>query len=285
MRNSMFGWTLVVAAVLCCISAVNLLAGDSLNPEELVARHLDSMGTKAARAATKSRVVQGAAVYRILVGGGGLLEGKTGLVSAGRKFRFMMKFSADYRGETFVFDGDKVQIAFSNSNQSRSPMASFLSTYDLLLRDGLFGGVLPTGWALSDLDDRKPKLAYEGLKKVDGRQVHQLRYQPRKHTDLEILLYFDAETFQHVKSVYSISIGNNVGATITESAHLQPERSTLEERFSDFKTVDGLTLPTHWNIEFTRELPNGSTTVSQWDLKEDQFANNIGLDPKNFEIK
>jgi hypothetical protein len=145
--------------------------------------------------------------------------------------------------------------------------------------------VLSTAWALSDVEGRKPKLIYEGLKKIDGMQVHQLRYMPRKHTDAEIVLYFDAETFRHVKTVYSISIGNNVGATITESAKLQPERSSLEERFSDFKTVDGLTLPSHWNIHFTRELPDGSTTISEWDLKEDQITNNVGLDPRNFELK
>jgi hypothetical protein len=266
--------------------AVPLYGGDaSMKPEELVARHLDSVGSKEARAAAKTRVVQGAAVYRILVGGGGLAEGKTGMVSDGRKVRFMMKFQTDYRGETFVCDGETVHVAFSNSNQSRSPLASFVTTYDVIVRDGLLGGVLSTGWALSNVADRQPKLVYEGLKKVDGRQVHQLRYQPRKHSDAEILLYFDAETFRHIKTVYSISLGNLPGGTIIESVNLRAERSQLEERFSEFKTVDGLTLPTHWNLQFTRELPNGSTTVSEWDLKEDQITNNMGLDPRNFEMK
>jgi hypothetical protein len=266
--------------------AVPLYGGDAaMKPEELVARHLDSLGSKEARAAAKTRVVQGAAVYRILVGGGGMAEGKTGLVSDGQKLRFVMKFQTDYRGETFVCDGEAVHVAFSNSNQSRSPLASFVTTYDVIVRDGLLGGVLSTGWALSNVADREPKLVYEGLKKVDGRQVHQLRYQPRKHSDAEILLYFDAETFRHVKTVYSTSVASNVGATIIESVNVRPERSSLEERFSDFKTVDGLTLPTHWNLQYTRELPNGSTTLSEWDLKEDQITNNEGLDPRNFELK
>jgi len=47
-----------------------------LKPDELVAHHLDSLGTAAARAANKSRVVQGTARFKILVGGGGQLEGK-----------------------------------------------------------------------------------------------------------------------------------------------------------------------------------------------------------------
>lgn len=285
MRRARVWSALTVFVALMNWSAVPLYAGDSMKADDLVARHLDAIGSKEARAAAKTRAVQGTAVYRILVGGGGTTEGKTGLVSDGRKFRFMMKFQGDYRGETFIGNGDAVQVAFSNASQSRSPMASFVTTYDAIARDGLFGGVLSTAWALSDVADRKPKLVYEGLKKIDGQQVHQLRYLPRKHSDAEIVLYFDAETFRHVKTVYSIEIGNNVGATITESVKSQPERSRLEERFGDFKTVDGLSLPSHWNIQFTRELPNGSTTVTEWDLKEDQITNNMGLDARNFEIK
>lgn len=286
MRSARLASAAAIFVVLASWPAVPVYGGDSaMKPEDLVARHLDSVGSKEARAAAKTRVVQGAAVYRILVGGGGLAEGKTGLVSEGRKFRFMMKFQTDYRGETFVCNGETVHVAFSNSNQSRSPLASFVTTYDVIVRDGLLGGVLSTGWALSDLPGRKAKLIYEGLKKVDGRPAHQLRYEPSKHSDAQILLYFDAETFRHVKTVYSTSVGSNVGATIVDSVNVRPERSSLEERFSDFKTVDGLTLPTHWNLQFTRELPNGSTTLSEWDLKEDQITNNMGLDPKNFEMK
>jgi hypothetical protein len=274
----------LVASSVC--TRVPLYAADpALKPEELVAKHLDSIGAAAARAGAKTRAVQGTAAYRIVVGGGGKAEGKTGMVSDGHKIRFMMKFSTDYRGENVLFNGDTLQIAFSTTNQTRSPFAAFLMAQDVIVRDGLLGSVLSTAWPLLDVDGRKPKLVYEGLKKVDGRELHQLRYFPHTHSDVEILVYFEPDTFRHVKSTYSISLGNNVGATITESAALQPERSRLEERFSEFKTADGLTLPTHWNLQFTRELPNGSTTISEWDLKEDQINNNIGLDPRNFEAK
>jgi hypothetical protein len=266
---------------------VPLHAADApLKAEELVSRHLEAIGSAEARAAAKTRVVQGTAVYRILVGGGGRAQGKTGLVSDDHKIRFMVKVpGVDYLGETFVYDGQEVHVAFSNTNKSRSPFASFISTYDAIIREGLFGGALSTGWALANMDALKPKVIYEGLKKVDGRQLHRLRYQPRKHADVEILLYFEPETFRHVETVYSISVGNNVGADILQSSKLRAQRSQLEERFSDFKTVDGLTLPTHWNLQFTRELPDGSTTVSEWDLNEDQITNNMGLDSRNFQLK
>jgi hypothetical protein len=260
-------------------------AGESMKPEDLVTRHLDSLGSASARAA-KTRVFQGTATYRLLVGGGGQTDGKSGLVSEGKKVRFMAKFPLrDYHGETAVFDGNSVRVAFSNANQSRSPLASFLATYDVVLREGLLGSVLSTAWPLEEISERKPKLVYEGLKKVDGQSVHQLRYFPRKGNDLQIVLFFDSETFRHVKTVYKYEVGNNVGATILESAHLKPERTSLEERFSEFKEVDGLTLPTHWNLQFTRELPDGSTTISEWDLHGTDISNNMGLDPRNFELK
>jgi len=207
-----------------------MFAGDTpLTVEDLVRNHLDAIGTAQVRAATQSRAVQGEAVYRILVGGGGSVEGKTGMVSEGRKLRFMAKFPrGDYRGEQFVFNEGKFEIAFANVDQTRSPFADFVRTQTAILGEGLFGGVLSTGWALLDTGDRKPRLTYEGLKKVDGQNLHQLRYEPRKSSDLEIRLYFDPETFRHVRTVYMLSIGSNVGADITQSAKQRPERLRLE---------------------------------------------------------
>lgn len=262
-------------------------AGDTTpKADELLARHLDSIGSASARSAAKTRVVQGAATYRLVVGGGGRQDGKTGMVSEGRKLRFLMKFSqGDYTGENIVFNGSAIGMAFSNSGQRHSPLSYFLAAQDVIIKDGLLGGVLSTAWPLLNLEDRKAKLTVDGPKKVDGQQVYQVGYEPSKHADVHIVLYFDAETYRHVKTVYSTALGNNVGADITKSAKLQAERSTLEERFGDFQAVDGLTLPTHWNLQFTRELPDGSTTVTEWDLKEDQIRNNVGLDPRNFEVK
>jgi hypothetical protein len=258
----------------------------ALTAEDVVARHLDAIAPATVRASTKSRAVQGTAVYRILVGGSGSVEGKSGMVSEDHKLRFMVKFQrSDYRGEQFIFNDGKFEIAFANDDQTRSPFADFVRTHEAILREGLFGGVLSMNWALLDVPGRKPKLTYEGLKKIEGQQLHEMRYQPRKSSDLEIQLYFDPETFRHVRTVYTLSIGSNVGQDITQSAKQRPERIRLEERFSNFKDVDGQRLPEHWNIQFTRELPSGSTTVTEWDLSEGQIDNNIGLDPKNFEAK
>lgn len=109
MRNLRAFAILVFLFTVVCSSVIAVYAGDtSLNPEDLVAKNLDAIGSAQARAAAKSCVVQGAAVYRILVGGG-RAEGKTGLVSEDHKLRFMVKLpGTDYLGETFVFDGQEV---------------------------------------------------------------------------------------------------------------------------------------------------------------------------------
>ena len=139
--------------------AVPLYGGElAMSAEELVARHLNALGSAEVRAAAKTRVVQGSAVYRILVGGSGHLDGKTGLVTDSRKVRWMVKLPSDYKGESVAFDGDSVQVAFSNANQTRSPFSALVSAQDAILRDGLLGGVLSTAWALLDVPDRKPKL-------------------------------------------------------------------------------------------------------------------------------
>jgi hypothetical protein len=287
MRAAFLRPSLAWLVLLANVPANRCYASDTApKADELLARHLDSIGPASARSGVKTRVVQGAATYRLVVGGGGRQDGKTGMVSEDRKLRFLMKFpQGDYTGENIVYNGSSIGMAFSNSSQRHSPFSYFLEAQDVIIKDGLLGGVLSTAWPLLDLTGRKAKLTVDGVRKVDGQQVYQVSYEPSKHPDVRIALYFDAETFRHVKTVYSTSLGNNVGEDITKSSKLQAERTTLEERFSDFQAVDGLTLPTHWNIQFTRELPDGTTSVTEWDLKEDQIRNNVGLDPRNFDVK
>lgn len=308
--------TLFSILVLILLSSLALpsYAAD-MKPEEIVTKHLDSVGTAQARAAAKSRVVEGTVAYKILVGGAGNLDGKSVLVSQEQKLQFMMKLNNNlYRGEQFIFDGNKDQIAFSTANQSRSSFGEFVRVQDVVLREGLLGGTLSTAWPLYDLNGRNAKLSYEGMKKIDGKDLYQLRYKPKKSTDADIYLYFDPETFHHVETVYMVRVraqlgnidpqianavptpgdagptapatGGVVGVTNeTATARQQETRYRLEEHFSDFKSADGLTLPTQYTIHFSQELGNGHTTVSEWVITTSQIANGNGVDPRNFLVK
>jgi hypothetical protein len=284
-RGHKFGRLGLLALVLQ-IGLPRLGYAADMNPEDLVAKHLDSIGTADARAAAKSRAVQGKLVFKVLVGGGGTVEGSWGRVSEQRKSHFVMRFGAgNYRGEEFVFDENKTYIAADTSSQRRSRFGDFVHSQDYILKEGLLGGELSTGWALQTLDQDRPHLVYAGLKKIDGRQVHDLEYHSKKSSDMRIDLYFDPETFHHVKTTYAMSIAAGLGRTITDSAKQQEVRYTIEERFADFRTAEGITLPTTYSIEYTQEQQNGNTEVYHWDMTADKIMENVSLDPKNFDTK
>jgi len=291
-------------------------ANPPANTDELVAQHLNSIATPAVRASLKTRVVQGPVEYKILIGGTGTLDGKAQMASDGKKLIFMMKLPNNvYYGEQFVFDGDKDKVAFSTAQQSRSSLGNFVFVQDAVIREGLLGGVLSTAWPLLDLNERKPKLSFEGLKKIDGQDLYELRYRPHKNSDLEISLYFDPQTYRHVETVYNYTTSSSFanlapstavgvspssggrggsvsggtqgagGTAETAAARQLPNRYRLQEKFSDFKTVDGVTLPTQYDIQFSQELQNGRTTLSDWDLKGIEVSNNVSLNAGNFEVK
>jgi hypothetical protein len=272
-------------------AASSVLSGAEMKPEDVIARHLDSIGTVEARSAARTRIVQGTSRYKILVGGGGELQGMSALVSEGRKAVVMVKFAnGDYRGEQFVTDGDKASVAVTTSNHRRSSFGEFVYSQDQIVRECLMGGTLTTAWALLNLDANKPKLNYNGLKRIDGGEAYEIAYHSKKKDDLTVHLYFDKDTYRHVMTTYSLTLASGLapnagGSDITQSSKQKETRYTIEERFSDFKTAEGLTLPTKYVIHFTEELQNGTTNVYEWDLTADEISNNKPLDPRNFQVK
>ena len=300
-----------VAFFFSLVSLQAFAAEPVVNTDQIVANHLNSIGPEAVRTGGQGRVAEGAAQFRILTGGSATIDGKSVLVSTGRKFQFMMKFlNTDYHGERIVFDGDRVQIAGATAQQARSIFGEFIRTQDVIIREGLLGGVLSTSWPLLNLGDRKAKLSYDGLKMIDGKKLIDLRYKPKKDSDMDIHLYFEPDTYRHVKSVYTMSIRAGIAkagfgdvptpgkgevditsapiapsTSETASARQNETRYRIEESFGDFKTTDGVTMPTQHVLKYTQELQNGRTNLWEWDMSEKQISNNISLDPRNFEVK
>jgi len=268
-----------------CAACAAAMAADS-NPEELIARHLQSIASAEVRNGVKSRVVEGTVTYKTLVGGAGQTNGKAVLVSEQRKFNLLLKLLAsDYRGEQFVSDGNRISVAGTLTDKRRSDFGDFLLAQDAPLREGLIGGVLSTAWPLHDLQARKAGTSFEGTKVVDGKQVEVLRYRPQKKTDLQIMLYFDPETARHVKTVYTATQQPTVRRSDIESARAGMTRYRIEEDFSEFQTIDGFTLPSHYELRFSEELENTSSTTILWSVVLNKILNNVSLDPRNFEVK
>lgn len=301
-----------VAAILAVLAFSVLSAfGEDLKPEEILKRHLDSLGPSDARAAAKSRVVQGSLKFRIQVGGGSEVTGTWGLVSEQNRSRWVLRFATggDWRGEQFVFDGNKTQFVSATSSHTRSVFAQFVSSQDFIIKEGLLGGVLTTGWALENLEQNRAKLQYIGRRRVDGHDLIGLQYFSKGTKDVQVKLYFEPETYRHVMTVYSLEIAPNMGHAITESVYQHENRYTIEERFSDFQNANGLMLPGSYRLQYTQEVQTnttglevtpsmgstgngvessqllGTTRVYDWQMKAEEVNNNVGLDPANFKVK
>jgi hypothetical protein len=285
--------SLKVSIALLALLSVSA-AKDELQISDLVRQHLNSIGSEQARAAVKTRVAEGTVQFRFLSGGAGTQDGKQVLVSEGRKLVSLLKLpNPSYHGERFVSDGTKTFV-INMTPGVYSNFGQFVRIHDEILTEGLWGGTLSTGWALANLEDRHAKLHYQGLKNVDGRELHRVSYTPSKRTDLEIELYFEPGTFRHVLTTYELTINPQLAGTERENSQQQSTHYRLEERFSDFKDTDQLSLPRRWIVQFTSEVPRSSyrpnlgaaqASVTEFNTAETSISHNVTLDPKNFEIK
>jgi hypothetical protein len=119
----------------------------------------------------------------------------------------------------------------------------------------------------------KLKLSYK-LTDTDGIKQHQLTYTPKNRRFLDnivIHLYFSAETYRHVMTEYTRMILNQA----------QPALIVLE-RFDNFKTVDGLTLPYSYSIEYFQWRDTLSTL---WRADARQISHGESVDPQIFHVQ
>ena len=82
-----------------------------IKPEEVVAKHLESIGKPDALAAVKSRMVMGTASVEYIQGVYETpINGQFQIASEGRRLGIAMKFNTlKYTGEYFAFDGHDVK--------------------------------------------------------------------------------------------------------------------------------------------------------------------------------
>ena len=228
--------------VLVALLAPVLAQDPKLEPEELVALHLEALGPPELLSALQNRTAQGDGKLQVLMGGFGTLEGPAIFVSEGRQLFLSIEFDYTYYGaEQVSFDGEKAYLGYIDSGV-RSELGEFLYRYDEIVREGLLGGVLSTAWPLLDLETRRPRLNYGGLKEVSGQELLDLRYRMRRGgTDFNIHLYFEPESFRHRATTYKITIPAGIGTSIEHpQANATPD-SRLRSRTAIFVPLTGLT--------------------------------------------
>lgn len=273
---------LLAAACLVAAGAAAPAAAQKMKAEEVVAKHLESVGPAAARAAVKNRTAVGTVVITFREPAG-QLSGAAVMSSHGEKSLIGMSFdNPSYPHEKVGFDGKDVSVTFVRPGR-RSTLGDFLMQHKSIIKQGLVGGTLSDAWPLFRSAEEKAKIEYSGLKKVGDRQAHALKYLPRGGSDMNITLYFDAETFRHVRTEYTRTLAAQMGATPDASSRQRESRYKLVEDFSDFRPENGLTLPHKYQITLEMTLPGGSYKL-ELDMDFQQFSFNEPIDPNSFDV-
>jgi hypothetical protein len=281
---------LPTALAACALVAIDLAvcfgyAEQKLKAEEIVARHLAAIGTDQARAAATARLATGRSGLRVVVGEALSYGGTAEIASEGHRLMIALPFKdVSYWGEQFLFDGQRPEIGFVQPGQ-RSQLGGFLARYPELVREGLVGGVLTTAWPLLDVAGRQPKLQAKGVQRVDGQELQRLEYVIRKGgSETTITLFFDSATFRHVRSTYAYTRAQQIGTTIESSSQQRETHYELEERFEDFKSFDGITLPTHWSLRYSADTTNRTTNLA-WDVLIEAVSHSPRFDANTFVLK
>ncbi|MEP7213101.1 MAG: hypothetical protein ABI791_08505 [Acidobacteriota bacterium] len=271
----------VFAAALLMISSP--VIAQKMKAEEIVAKHLESIGSTEARAAVKIRIAVGDATAKFISTKDQQVQGRVVFASEGPKsFIGMSMNSTLYPGERFIYDGKKLSVAAVQAN-SRSVLGNFVQSNNMLVESGLLGGTLSTAWALDNLETSKGKLSFDGEKKIDGKETYVLGFSAKGGGDVDIAMYFDKETFRHVRTEYKRSSSAGIGSRPEDSTRFSETRIKLTEDFSDFKTENNLTYPQKYRINYSINGQAGTTEV-EWNFALTEFAFNQKLDSKTFEI-
>jgi hypothetical protein len=266
------------------MATVPVAAEQKMKPEELIAKHLESIGTAEARAAARNRIITGVSELTLKQGGSGNLLGSALMASEGNKNLLMMAFDRpDYPAEKIGYNGHKLSVQAIRPGV-RTPLGEFFRTHDEIFKEGLIGGTLSQSWPLLNVAERKPKLEYGGTKKFDGRLAHELKYTPNKGSSLKIKLYFDAENFRHIRTEYERVIAATMGARPIDSGGRLDTRYKVIEEFSDFKEENGLTLPHIYKFEL-RMTSDRAPILLDWVLNLQKFSFNQSMSGKDFDVE
>jgi len=286
----------MLAIILAGLIGSAVPASDKPKPEELVSKHLDALGSSDAREALKALDVEGNAQAKFIQGGTGSSGGPFAMISENHKLIMKMVFGVataqedtKVNGESYAFDGEKKTIGFISPGQ-RSQLEDFLNNNPEVVQEGLIGGTLSTAWPLYDWQNRKARLDVDGIKKVDGKELLRLTYHPRHGTgDLKIYLFFEPETFRHVKTIYTeqsqAQMGTSSSRTSIGGEGGGGANLTLQEDFGGFAKINNLMLPTQWTIKYFQEgLGSGSSTI-QFDMQISKIQANPNISGVTFRLQ
>jgi hypothetical protein len=276
-------------------SALFILPGIAVNAQklsadELVAKHLDSIGPKDKRDAVKNQLLLGDIQFTFK-GDPVIIRGKALILSENGRALWGMNFNSnDYPQDRFLYDGKKISIGRPSPSAARSLLGDYLYISETILKDGLLSGVMSASWVLKDPAAKKAKVSYDGTKTINGSETIVLEYTPRSASDLSVKIYLDSKTYRHVRTEYNRVRGASQGATVDSSAGQSGASYKLVEDFSDFRKMGDLTLPGTYKITYNRSSAAGTSTMgktnrdAEWIFVVTDVGFNRELEENSFSI-
>ncbi len=232
------------------------VTAQKLTVEELIIRHLDSIGTREKRDAVKNRFAMGTSRFESKLPSR-TTNGKAILVSEANNLFFVASFnSQEYPFEKIGFFANKASLPFVTAG-ARSPLGAFIADHNRILSDGLFAGSVSTNWSLLNPQIKADRFKMGGTKKVNGCKAFALDYFPGGSSpDFTIKLFFDAENFRHLRTEYrrTVPAKDATFGTLGEQTGVKIE---LTEDFGDFKKADDLTLPYSYKLHYMTDSNSG----------------------------
>ena len=265
------------------------VAAQKMTAEEVVAKHLESIGTTENRAAVKNQLIFNDVEFR-QKGAITFINGKGLILSSGEKNLWGMNFNSnEYPQDQFGYNGKDTKVAYAKPG-ARSIIGDFIFSYTSLLKEGLLGGTLSSSWALLNNDAKKSKFSYEGTKTIDEKETHVLGFSPKGGSDLSIKMYFDKQTFQHVRTEYNRIIAAVPTANVDGSGKQSPERYRLVEDFSKYIKMGNLTLPSFYKLSYSYSnsaavnVAGKSNREVEWTFNVTNYSFNQQIDETSFNI-
>lgn len=264
---------------------------NKLAPAEVVAKHLESIGPAETRARVHGVRIKGTCELIGKLGGTGQSVGQVLMASQGTQNLISMTFDSGEPTTGLAFDGSKATVTQFRPGR-HTPLEQFFAEYEVIVKEGLVGGTLAHSWPLLNLQEKNPKLEYAGKKKIDGKELHAIRYTPHKGTELKITLFFDMETFRHVRTEYEQTIYSTEQKRIAGGGGSMPsisnERGTAQrlnafEEFSDFKPEGGLNLPHTYRFELSVQSQTRPILID-WTFSLNDFNFNGPFDAAEFTV-
>jgi len=260
------------------------LKAQELKAEEVIAKHLDSIGTKEKRDEIKNRLVVGTSEVESKLPSR-KTTGKAVFVSEANNLFFVASFnSKEYPFEKIGFFKGKTDLPYVTAG-TRSPLGNFIADHNKILSNGLLTGSISQTWNLLNLQDQKGALKSAGSKKIGGRETYVLSYFPKNggSSEFSIKLFFDKQNFWHVRTEYRYVIDAKV-ETFGKLGQQTGAEVSLTETFGDFKDESGLTLPYSYKIQHLTNSNKG-TYEYNWGFTISKYLFNQNLAPDFFSFE